>query len=71
MKLLLPTILASSTLLTSGCARVVADTYCDIAAPLYFDTPATIDTLLRQDRQLLVDIVVHNETHSRICGEDE
>ena len=69
MKLLLPMILASSMLLTSGCANLMADTYCDIASPLYFNDASTVDTLIRQDRQLLVDIVVHNETHKRICGE--
>jgi hypothetical protein len=50
----------------SGCAK--SDGYCDIASPLYFDTDETVSWLLRNDRTLLVDITVHNETTKRICG---
>jgi len=52
--------------LMSGCAK--SDGYCDIASPLYFDTDETVSWLLRNDRTLLVDITVHNETTKRICG---
>jgi len=55
-----------STALVSGC--VSADSYCDIAAPMYFDTDNTVSWLLQNDRSLLVDIIVHNETTRRICG---
>ena len=51
----------------AGCARITGDTYCDIASPLYFDSEATPEWLLKHDRDLLVDIVVHNETNERLC----
>ena len=51
----------------AGCVKT-SDSYCDIASKLYFDDDATVDWLLRNDRGLLVDIIVHNETNTRICG---
>ena len=41
--------------------------YCDIAKPIYFGNADTINWLLGHDRDLLVDTVVHNETHARLC----
>jgi hypothetical protein len=35
---------------------------------MYFGTDDTVSWLLQNDRTLLVDIVVHNETAKRICG---
>jgi hypothetical protein len=55
-------------LLSAGCARIATDGYCDIASPLYFDTDRTVSWLLQNDRTLLVDIIVHNETTRRICN---
>ena len=52
----------------SGCATLANDSYCDIASELYFDTDDTVSWLLQNDRTLLVDIIVHNETTRRICG---
>jgi hypothetical protein len=52
--------------LMSGCVR--SDGYCDIASSLYFDTDRTVSWLLQNDRTLLVDIIVHNETTRRICS---
>jgi len=54
--------------LVSGCAKISGDSYCDIASELYFDTEQTVSWLLQNDRTLLVDIIVHNETKRRICG---
>jgi len=54
--------------LNAGCATLTTDSYCDIASPLYFDTEQTVSWLLQNDRTLLVDIIVHNETNRRICG---
>lgn len=51
----------------AGCVKI-GDSYCDIASKLYFDDNATVDWLLQNDRSLLVDIIVHNETNTRICG---
>ena len=59
--------MACCGVLISGCARITGDTYCDIASPLYFDSEATPEWLLKHDRDLLVDIVVHNETNERLC----
>lgn len=47
---------------------ISSDSYCDIAGPLLFDSQRTVDWLLANDRTLLVDVIVHNETHDRICG---
>lgn len=54
--------------LTAGCARITADTYCDVASPIYFTGTESIDLLMREDKDLLVDVMIHNETHERICG---
>ena len=54
--------------LLSGCARLTTDSYCDIASEMYFDTDRTVSWLLANDRSLLVDIIVHNETTRRVCG---
>lgn len=54
--------------LSAGCVRITTDSYCDIASPLYFDTDDTVSWLLRNDKALLIDIIVHNETTARICG---
>ena len=68
MKLKALVTLALLTGLTSGCATPATDSYCDVAVPMYFDTDETVSWLLRKDRTLLVDIIVHNETNRRICG---
>ena len=57
--------------LVSGCAKISNDSYCDISSPLYFDHEDVIEMLMAEDRQLITDILVHNETHSRICGSSE
>jgi hypothetical protein len=59
--------LVLASVLVSGCASVTANSYCDIVLPMHFRTQATVDWLLRNDRELLVDIVVNNETHERLC----
>lgn len=58
--------LALLTVLAGGCVR--SDGYCDIASELYFNTDATVSWLLHNDRNLLVDVIIHNETTRRICG---
>jgi hypothetical protein len=61
--------LAWLTALASGCGMTISsDSYCDIAGPLLFDSQKTVDWLLANDRTLLVDVIVHNETQDRICG---
>ena len=46
---------------------MTGDTYCDVASPLLFDNEKVASDLIQQDRRLLVDILIHNETYSRIC----
>ena len=68
MKLRRLTTLALLTVLLSGCARIEwSDTYCDIATPHLFSNEETINWLVRNDRDFLVSVVVHNETVSRLC----
>jgi hypothetical protein len=59
--------LVSASVLLSGCASLATNSYCDVASPMRFGTQSTVDWLLRNDRQLLVEIVVNNETHERLC----
>ena len=63
------TTLVLLTALLAGCARSLDGDYCDIAVPHLFEGEATVRWLLANDRQLLVDTVVHNETYARLCGD--
>ena len=51
------------TVLISGCAKITNDSYCDISSPMYFGHEDVVDMIMNEDRQLLTDILVHNETH--------
>lgn len=51
--------------LLSGC--VTTDSYCTIAAPMYFGSSDTIAWLAENDTALLTDIVVHNEQRESLC----
>jgi hypothetical protein len=51
----------------SGCATISGDTYCDIAAPLYFENEDTVNFLIEKDEDLLKTILIHNETHQKVC----
>jgi hypothetical protein len=54
--------------LLAGCApRMGTDTYCAITSPIYFGSDQTVDYLIGNDRQLLRDIIVHNETIEGFC----
>ena len=60
--------LAWVSVLLSGCAQTpTSGNYCDLARPLQFSSQQTIDTLMAQDRGLLVGIVVNNETWDQFC----
>ena len=60
--------LALGSALLSGCAQTPTNgNYCDLAKPLQFSSQQTIDTLMAQDRGLLVGIVVNNETWDQFC----
>lgn len=56
--------LVSLTGLLGGC---VMTTECDWTRAIPFGGQTTIDWLLENDRNLLADVVVHNETRERIC----
>lgn len=58
-------ILALPTGLLGGCG--VVTTECDWTRTIPFGGQPTIDWLLENDRNLLADVVVHNETRERIC----
>ena len=60
----------SVIVLISGCARISGDSYCDITSPILFDSEQTVDFLINNDRAMLTDVIVHNETHARICSSD-
>ena len=51
----------------SGCAKISGDTYCDIASPMYFDNENVISYLSENDSELLKDVLIHNETHLKVC----
>ena len=53
-------------LLLAGCAQTSGN-YCDIAAPLYFDSNEVVDYLSQKDENLLRDVVIHNETWQELC----
>jgi len=63
------TTLVLLTGLLAGCARTLDGDYCDIAVPHLLGGEATIKWLVANDRQLLVDTIIHNETYERLCGE--
>ena len=54
-------------MLISGCAKITNDSYCDVAYPMYFEDDHTIDVLEEHDRELMIDVLVHNETYEKLC----
>mgnify|MGYP006154557475 CR=1 FL=1 len=66
-RLTIPTLLIA---LLGGCVtKISGDTYCDLTRPLLFDGKDTVTYMLKHDRILFVDILVHNETRLRVCKE--
>lgn len=59
--------MAFASVVVSGCAKITADSYCDVAAPILFGSDATVDYLMGKDQPFLIDVIVHNETHERLC----
>ena len=59
--------LALGSGLLSSCAQTPTGNYCDLAGPLWLGSTQTIDTLMQEDRDLLVGIVIHNETWADAC----
>lgn len=56
-------ILVSLTGLLSGCVS----SECDWTRTIPFGDQSTIDWMLENDRDLLADVVVHNEIRERVC----
>jgi hypothetical protein len=67
MRLKFLTIVAFLAVPLAGCVKVGANSYCDIATPLYFDSMKISEWLIEHDRKLLTDIVINNETHANLC----
>lgn len=51
----------------AGCGSINVRTECDWTKPLYFESVATIDWLLLNDRRLLEDIITQNEVRRETC----
>jgi hypothetical protein len=49
----------------AGCVK--ANSYCDIAAPIYYDLD-TLDWLAKHDSLFLRDVISANEKWSVLCG---
>ena len=64
------TTLILSSVLLSGCAKISGNSYCDISSPMYFEDEVVVDMLMHEDRKLLTDILIHNETFTSVCGND-
>ena len=64
----LSAMLALASALLAGCAQTpTSGNYCDLASPLWLGSTQTIDDLMQADRDLLVGIVIHNETWADTC----
>ena len=63
-------ILSLVIVLPTGCAKISGDSYCDITSPLFFKNDDIVDYLIKNDRALVSDIMVSNETYQRICDAD-
>ena len=60
--------LALASVLLSSCDQTPTNgNYCDLAGPLWLGSTQTIDDLMQADRDLLVSIVIHNETWADNC----
>lgn len=44
------------------------NSYCEVVTPLYFDNTETVDWLMDNDRELLEDVLIHNESITGICN---
>lgn len=56
--------------LVSGCATIKGDSYCDLTSNIMFDKKDTVDHLLANDRNLLKNIVAHNEMRKATCSDN-
>lgn len=52
----------------AGCAGITGGSYCDVSKPIYFEDDAVVESVMEISRDLVQDVVTHNEIYSRICG---
>lgn len=50
-----------------GCGTRTTSSFCDIYSPIYFDEQETVDWLFKNDRLLVEEIVIQNETWAELC----
>lgn len=56
-----------ATALLAGCVATRGGDYCAVTRPIQFGSAETIETLIRDDRRLVEQIIAHNETVETIC----
>jgi len=67
MMLLPKMMMVFSIALVAGCASVPAGDFCDVATVKTFESEATPEYLVRNERALLIDVLVENEYGARNC----
>lgn len=60
--------MSSLLVLATGCAKITANSYCDVSSSILFGSGQTVDYLSAHDEVLLKDIIIHNETHRELCN---
>lgn len=53
--------------LLAGCGAVTGGSYCDVARPIYFESDTVVDDVMNVSRDLVQDVVTHNEIYERLC----
>lgn len=51
----------------AGCGAITSGSYCDVAEPIYFESDEVVDSVMGVSRDLVQDVVTHNEIYSRLC----
>ena len=52
----------------AGCgATIVGGSYCDVARPIYFESDKVVEDVMTVSRDLVQDVVTHNEIYARLC----
>ena len=67
MKLIFSMTSVLLSVLLSGCATLLNDSYCDLTEPHLFADAHVVEWLLTNDRELLQSIVTANEKYDRLC----
>ena len=51
----------------AGCGAVTGGSYCDVTRPILFESDAVVDSVMGISRDLVQDVVTHNEIYERLC----